>query len=89
LGPNQFVGIEFRSVPWEEVNVDSWMVVQELFNDGGPVGSASVPHQYDGSPNMLQQVPKEQDDLLGPDVFVGMELEIQSHLFSPWRKTES
>ena len=65
------------------------MLVQELLDNARPMGLASVPHQDDGSPNMSQQVPKEQDDLLGPDIFVGMELEIQSHLFSPWRKTES
>jgi hypothetical protein len=64
------------------------MLVQELFDDGGPVGSASVPHQYDRSPNMSQQMPEEQYHLLGSDVFVGVELEVQSQLFSNWRKAE-
>jgi hypothetical protein len=89
LGPDQFIGVKLRSIPWEEVNMDSWMLVQELLDDACPVGSASVPHQYDGSPNMSQQVAEEEDHLLGPDVFVGVELKIQSHLSSLWRKTES
>ena len=65
------------------------MLVQELLDNARPMGLASVPHQDDGSPNMSQQVPKEQDHLLGSDVFVGVELEVQSHLPSLWRKTES
>jgi len=88
LGPDQFIGVKLRSIPWEEVNMDSWMLVQELVDDACPVGSAFVPHQYDGSPDMSQQVAEEQDRLLGSDVFVGVELEIQSHLFSNWRKAE-
>jgi hypothetical protein len=88
LCPDELIRIEFRSIPWKKVMVDPWMLVQELFDHAGSMCAAPVPQQDDGSWNMPQEVPKEQDNFLRADVLVGMKPEIETHAPSLWRKTD-
>lgn len=77
LGPNEFVRVEFRSIGWEELNIQSPLLAQEVLDDEALVDGASIPKQHHRSPQVPEQIAQEFHDLHARDVGA-VETEIES-----------
>jgi len=81
MGPDEFIGVEFRRISREVNGLDPRIVSMESCNKLGPVERASVPKEDDLSFEVTREVPKELADLSGPDVFVGVKACVEPEAF--------
>jgi hypothetical protein len=78
LGPNEFVGIEFRSVCRESVDAEPGMPPDKNPDTAVSVDGAAVPEQDHRSPQVLQEMAQETDHFQSGDVGT-MEPRIEPH----------
>lgn len=77
--PYKFGWVKFRSVPREEVRMNTGMLFTESLNRSGFVHTSSIPQKHEPSLEMLKKVSQKGQDLRMPDVLQWMEADIQSN----------
>ena len=77
LGPDEFVRVEFRSIGWEELDIEPPLLAQEVLDDEAFVDRASIPKQHHRAPQVPKQTSQEPHDLHPRDVGA-VETEIES-----------
>lgn len=78
LSPNEFIGIEFRSVGREAVDAQAGMPPDEILNASAPVDGTAVPEQDHGSAQVPQEMAEEADHFQPRDVGA-VESRIEAH----------
>ena len=76
--PDEFVGVKLRRISRKVKGLDTRMSSKVLSDELGAVERAPVPEKEDCSPEMLPEIPEKLLDLLGSNVFVGMESGVES-----------
>jgi len=76
--PDEFIGIEFWSIGWQQMNVQSRVWLEKLGNDLRSVRQSTIPEKNQRSADMTQEMPEELKNLLSADVLIGMKSTIQS-----------
>lgn len=84
LGPNEFVGVEFRSVCRESVDTEPGMPLDKNFDTSASVDGTAVPEQDHGSPQVLQEMAQEANHFQPRDIGA-MEPRIETHSSAGWR----
>ncbi len=85
IRPPVFVGVEFRGVAGQVLQVESPASPQQQSQHFASVAGQPVPHDKDCAMEMRQEVAQELDDLLLPDGSVQVEAEIPAQPMTPWR----
>ena len=88
VGPDEFRRIEFGSVTWKAVDMQSRMTEKELLSRTALVRSAVIPEQYHRSAQMFEQMPEELGHLGRADVFVPIESGVEREFIAPGRNRE-
>jgi hypothetical protein len=76
--PDEFIGIEFWSIGWQQMDVEAGMGLEKLGNDLRSVWQPTIPEKDQRSTDVTQEMPEEVNNLLSADVLVGMKSTIQS-----------
>lgn len=88
LSPNEFVGIEFRSVGREAMDTETGMPLDKNLNASALVDGAAIPEQDHGSSQMLQEIAEEAHHFQPRNVGA-VEPSIEAHSLAGWGDRKS
>jgi hypothetical protein len=75
--PDKFIGVEFRSIGREKMNMESRMLPKEVCDTLCSVRESTVPKKNHVPSEMAKQVPQELDDLRCANVLVRVKSTVQ------------
>ena len=87
--PDEFVWIEFWSISWETITVQTGMLTDKFTDRGSFMRGAAVPEQYHVTTEVFEQMAEKPCNFGRFDVLVRMKPSIKRDAFPFWGDTES